>query len=175
MTTGYIPLPPLAWYPSDGTSGSAAAELAAVVTGDATDPQVRWYQWLFDASTQEHIYTQFIMPGNYASGATLVVYYKMASATADKIAWGGLAMARTADDASDMDADEFDAANVANETVPGTAGYMSTLSITLTNADSLAAGDHVVLCVYRDADDGTNDTATGDAEFVGADFQYTTT
>ena len=173
MPTGYIPLPPLAWYPADNTSGSAAAELEFKVTSDATDPQARWVQWLFDASTQEHIMTQLIMPGNYSADPVLKVYYKMASATADKIAWGCALMAVTDADAADMDADEFSTTNTANATVPGTAGYLDVITITLTNADSVAAGDHVVLVLYRDADDGTNDTATGDAEFLGADFEYT--
>lgn len=175
MPTAYIPLPPLAWYPADGTSGSAAAELAAVVTSNASDPQARWYQWLFDAATDEHIMTQFIMPGNFASSPVLKVYYKMASATSGKVAWGARLMALTDADAQDMDADNFASANTANDTVPGTAGYMDVITITLTNADSLASSDHVVLVLYRDADDATNDTATGDAEFVGADFQYTIT
>ena len=174
MTTAYIPLPPLAWYPADGTAGSAAAELAAVVTSDATDPQARWFQWLFDAATNEHIMTQFIMPGNYASAPVLKIYYKMASATANDVLWGATVMAVTDADAVDMDGDEFAAANESAVTVPGTAGYLDTKTITLTNADSVAAGDHVVLVCYRHADDAA-DNATGDAEFMGADFEYTTT
>jgi len=175
MATAYMTLPPLAWYPADNTSGSAAAELSVVTTSDATDPQARWLQWLFDASTDEHIMVQFVMPGNYGSAPVLKVYYKMASATSGKVAWGAKLMALTDGDSQDADSDEFAAANTANATVPGTAGYLDVISITLTNADSLAAGDHVVLVLYRDADDGTNDTATGDAEFLGADLQFAIT
>jgi hypothetical protein len=99
----------------------------------------------------------------------------MASATSGKVAWGCKVMALTDADAQDADADNFASANTANDTVPGTAGYMDVITITLSTNDSVAAGDHVVLVLYRDADDATNDTATGDAEFLGADFQYTMT
>ena len=172
MATAYIPLPPLAWYPADGTAGSAAAELAVVVTSDATDPQARWFQWLFDANTDEHIMAQFIMPGNYASGPVLKVYYKCASATSGSFCVQGRLMAVTDADAADMDGDEFSTANAGNATVPGTAGYMDVLSIELSNADSVAAGDHVALCLNRDI---SEDSVAGDIEVVGCDLQYTTT
>lgn len=174
MATGYIPLPPLAWYPADGTAGSAAPELATVVTSDATDPQARWFQWLFDAATDEHVMTQFVLPGNYSSSPVLKVYYKMASATSGKVKWGAKIMALSDGDAQDMDSDEFSTANTNFATVPGTAGYLDVVTITLSNTDSWAIGDHVVMVLYRDADDATDDTAAGDAEFVGADLQYTT-
>jgi len=171
MATAYIPLPPAAWYPPDNSAGSAAAELAMAITSDATDPQARWLQWLFDADTDEHIYTQFIMPGNYASAPMLKVYYKCASATSGDAVFEGRLMAVTDADAVDMDADTFATTNAGTATVPGTAGYMDVLTITLTNADSVAAGDHVVLGLNRDV---SADGVAGDIEFVGADFQYTT-
>ena len=69
----------------------------------------------------------------------------------------------TPDDSTDLDAgSSFDTANAANETVPGTAGYMGELVITLSNKDSIAAGDYFRVELERDANDGTNDTATGD-------------
>jgi alanine racemase len=49
---------------------------------------------------------------------------------------------------------------------------MDVCSITLTNADSVAAGDHVVLGLNRDI---SADGVAGDIEVVGCDFQYTTT
>jgi hypothetical protein len=172
MAIGYLSLPPAAWYPTDDSSGSASAQLSKRVTSDATDPQANWMEWLFDATTQEHIMCQFVMPGNYSGSPVLKVYYKMTSATANYIQWGAALMALTDADAQDADSDEFASANVAYATVPGTAGYLDVISITLSNADSVAAGDHVVLVLYRDADDGTYDTATGDAEFVNAEFQF---
>ena len=173
MTTGYIPLPPLAWYPTDDSTGSASAQLSKRVTSDATDPQARWVQWLFDPDTDEHIYTQFIMPGNYASGPVLKVYYKCVSATSGDTVFEGRLLAVTDADAVDVDADEFAATNASDATtVPGTAGYMDVLSITLTNSDSVAAGDHVVLSLNRDI---SADGVAGDIEVVNCELQYTTT
>ena len=43
---------------------------------------------------------------------------------------------------------------------------------TYTAMDNLAAGDLCLLCLKRDADDGTNDTATGDAHVVAVALRY---
>jgi hypothetical protein len=45
------------------------------------------------------------------------------------------------------------------------------VSVTLTNADSIAAGDLVRISISRDADDGTNDTATGDLYLLAAELR----
>lgn len=121
----------------------------------------------FDAATVEAMYTAaFHMPAAYTGSGTLKVdiYYAMASATSGKVDFEICVEAITSGDAVDTDsASSFDTANAANETVPGTAGYMSKLTITLTNKDSVAAGDMVRLKLERDADDATDDTASGDA------------
>lgn len=121
----------------------------------------------FDASTVEAMYSQAVqMPAAYTGSGTLKadILYAAASATSGKFDFEISVEAITADDAVDTDAgDSFDTANAANETVPGTAGYMSVLTVTLTNKDSVAAGDMFRIKLERDADDGTNDTATGDA------------
>lgn len=121
----------------------------------------------FDASTVEAMYSKAVqMPAAYTGSGTLKadILYAAASATSAKFDFEISVEALTADDAVDTDAgDSFDTANAANETVPGTAGYMSVLTITLTNKDSVAAGDMFRIKLERDADDATDDTATGDA------------
>jgi hypothetical protein len=84
-------------------------------------------------------------------------------------------MAVSDGDSQDLDTESYDTVNTGTATVPGTAGYLDVISVTLTNADSLAAGDLVRIKLSRDADDGTNDTATGDLEFHGARLEYTAT
>lgn len=124
----------------------------------------------FDASTVETARTRAVrMPTAYTGSGTLKadIYYAMASATANKVDFEVSVEAVTPADATDLDAGEsFDTANAANETVPATAGYLSKLTVTLTNKDSVAAGDYVRLKLERDADDGTDDTATGDARVL---------
>lgn len=118
---------------------------------------------LFDASTVETAYSPAF---RWSATGTVVVdiFYAAASATSGKFDWDVYVEAITAADAVDMDAAEsWDAANSGDQTVPGTAGYLGVVTITLTNKDSAAVGDYCRLRLERDADDGTNDTATGDA------------
>ena len=116
----------------------------------------------------------FRMPADYASAPVAKVQYKMASATTNGVAWTVRLAAVTDGDATDVDAKVFAAANTASATVPGTAGFIDEVSITLTNADSVAAGDFVVVYLGRETGDA-GDTATGDAEFLALAITYTTT
>lgn len=120
----------------------------------------------FDASTVEAMYSKAVqMPNAYTGSGTLKVdiLYAMASATSGKVDFEVSAEAITPADAVDTDsASSFDTANAGDQTVPATAGYVGLLTITLTNKDSVAPGDMFRLKLERDADDGTNDTASGD-------------
>lgn len=128
--------------------------------------------WGFDADAVETLRSKpFIMPASYSGAGTLKIDLLLvaASATSGKFDFDVSVEAVTPADAVDLDAGEsFDTANSADDTVPGTAGYLMLLTITLSNKDSVAAGDYVRVKIARDADDATNDTATGDANFLGA-------
>ena len=125
----------------------------------------------FDAGTDEAAYWTFVAPQGWTGTVTCVVSYMMASATSGNIYWQAQLEAVTAGDAVDLDAaTSFDTANSGNGTVPGTAGYMQQISITMTNADSIAAGDLVRLSVNRDADNAS-DTATGDAYLLAVELR----
>lgn len=117
----------------------------------------------FDASTSETAYWTFVAPQGWTGTVTAVISYAMASATSGGVAFDVALEAITSGDALDTDAStSFDTVNAGNDaTVPGTAGYMEQLSITLTNADSIAAADLVRVSVARDVADAA-DTATGD-------------
>jgi hypothetical protein len=129
----------------------------------------------FDAATDESVDFTFTLPQDYASGPSLVIYYRMASATTGAVRWQVQVEAITPGDAVDTDAtSSFDTANSNGATVPGTAGYVGSITVTLTNADSMAAGDRIRLRLNRDADgtSGTDDAA-GDAQLLNLDFLYT--
>lgn len=125
----------------------------------------------FDASTVEAMYTPAVqVPASYTGSGTLKadILYAAASATSGKFDFEVSVEAITPADAVDTDsASSFDTVNAGNQTVPGTAGYLGVLTITLTNKDSLAAGDMIRFKLERDADDATDDTATGDARVYG--------
>jgi hypothetical protein len=129
---------------------------------------------LFDDTTPQLAYWVFRMPANYASGLVAKIQYSMASAVANEVDFEVSVMAVTDADAQDLDSDSYDTANSGSATVPGTAGYLDEISVTLSNADSVAAGDWVALRLARDADDATNDDATGDAEVWNVSLEYTT-
>lgn len=126
----------------------------------------------FDNTTQESCQWTFVAPQGLTGTLTAVVSYMMASATTGGIRFDALVEAVTSGDATDLDAgDSFDTANGASDTgVPGTAGYMEQLSITLTNADSIAAGDLVRLRIRRDPNHA-DDNATGDCYVLAVEFR----
>jgi hypothetical protein len=98
----------------------------------------------------------------------------MASATSGAVGLQAQLEALTDGDAVDTDAaTSFDAVNnSASTTVPGTAGHIDQISVTLTNADSLAAADYFRLSLNRDADGSAiTDSATGDLLLLAAELR----
>jgi len=178
MAVGYIQLPVGAAILPDGSASNAAPALTRVKSSDtasATNTPPYFLQLQFDATTDESAMWQLQMPGDYASGPVLDVLYKAASATTGAFRFEGRLAAITSGDATDADAKAFATTNSAGDTVPGTAGHVGDFSITLTNADSVAAGDFVVVQLRRDANGTTGtDDATGDAEVISVRLSYTT-
>lgn len=173
MTTGTIALNPGSCAFPDGTASNLGPQLARVKSS-ATAPGPYFFQLNFDAGQTEQVTWQLVMPANYASAPVLKVQYKMASATSGDIVLDSRIAAVTPGDSTDVDAKAFGSANTATQTVAGTAGYLKEVSITLTNADSLAAGDLIFVYLARTGA-AAGDTATGDCEVVGVSLSYTTT
>lgn len=117
----------------------------------------------FDASTAETCYWTLIFPQGWTGTITAVISYAMASATTGGVALDVAIEAIGTGDATDTDATtSFDTVNTGTDAaVPGTAGYMEQISITLTNNDSSAAAEMFRLSLSRQVGHAT-DTATGD-------------
>lgn len=126
----------------------------------------------FDTSTSETCYWTGVAPQGLTGTITVVVTYAMASATSGGVAWDCALEAITSGDATDTDATtSFDTANTGTAaSVPATAGYMSQISITMTNADSIAAADYYRLSLARATANAT-DTATGDAYVLAVELR----
>jgi hypothetical protein len=127
----------------------------------------------FDAATDETARWTGIAPQGLTGTITAIITYIMASATTGAVRFQGSLEAVTDGDATDLDAGtSFDTANSNGETVPGTAGHMSQLSITMTNADSIGPGDYYRLAINRDADgtSGTDDAA-GDCYVLAVELR----
>jgi hypothetical protein len=118
----------------------------------------------FDATTQETCAWTCVAPQGWTGTITAVISYAMASATTGGVAFEVGVEAITSGDAMDTDAStSYDTTNTGTDAaVPGTAGNMEQLSITLTNNDSSAAADLLRFYLRRAPANGT-DTATGDA------------
>lgn len=107
------------------------------------DSQYRRYLAL--ALSESFDTPQFHAPQGLTTPITAIVTYRMASATANNVAMDLSLEAISDGDAVDTDAaSSFDTANASGDVaVPATAGYIDQMSVTLTNNDSIAAGDLV--------------------------------
>lgn len=155
--TARMPAPLTGHAPLTVLSGGAAAPHTPILA--------------FDAATAEE--AQFVgQAAAYGSGNwTIRLRYAMASATTGDVKWNAQLRALTPGDAQIISSDAFGTANTATDTVPGTAGHMKEVAITLSNLDSVAADDYYTLRVVRDAADA-GDTATGDARLVSVTVEY---
>jgi hypothetical protein len=116
----------------------------------------------FDAATDWTAEWTVKAPQGLSGALTAIIGFFLATATAGSVRWQVEVEAVGDGDALDLDAAEsFDAANSAGTTAPATAGYYKQVSVALTNADGVAAGDYLRLRVRRDADgtSGTDDAA----------------
>lgn len=154
--------------------------------GDAEYPSTNFPQYMnihsteripvlaFDASTDESAIWTAIAPQGWTGTITAVITYVMASATSGAVGLQVSVEAITDGDATDIDgATSYDTVNnSASTTVPGTAGYIDQISITLTNNDSSAAGDLLRFKLNRDADGSAiTDSATGDLYFISMEIR----
>lgn len=126
----------------------------------------------FDDTTQETCQWSGVAPQGLTGTITAVITYVMASAIAGGVIFGVALEAVTDGDATDLDAvDSFDTDNENGDlTVPATAGYLDQISITLTNADTIAAADYFRLRLRRDPAD-VNDDATGDCYVLAVELR----
>ena len=126
----------------------------------------------FDASSNETVYWTLVAPEDLTTPLILVMTYIMASATSGNIIMQVAVEAVSDGDATDLDAGtSFDTTNSTSATaVPGTAGYIDQLALTLTNGDSVAPGDYLRISVNRNAASGS-DTATGDLYLLAAELR----
>ena len=119
----------------------------------------------FDDTTDETCYWMFVAAQSITGSLNAIVTYRATSATSGTFLPVGAIEAITDGDATDTDsASSFDTDNTPSAfTVPATAGYIDQATITLTNKDSIAAGDYCRLRLFRDV---SGDTAVGDIEVL---------
>jgi hypothetical protein len=123
----------------------------------------------FDAAVDESAIFSGVIPenANLASGLQIRLAWMASTATSGNCRWGVQIERCT----TDLDADSFDTATEATEAANGTSGIATLTSITVTAIDGLTAGDTFRIKVFRNADDATNDTMTGDAELIAVEIR----
>jgi len=123
----------------------------------------------YDAATDENAVFVGIMPEAASLGSGLIVrlHWMATTATSGNVRWG-VQFERSN---TDLDSDSFDTAVEATAAANGTSGILTTTAITVTTIDGITAGDVFRLKVFRNADDATNDTMTGDAELVAVEVR----
>jgi hypothetical protein len=123
----------------------------------------------FDAATDESAIFSGVIPdyANLASGLKIRLAWMATTATSGNVRWGAQIMRGN----TDLDSDSFDTATLVTSAANGTSGIVTIAEITATALDGLAVGDTFRIRIYRDADDATNDTMTGDAELIAVEVQ----
>lgn len=123
----------------------------------------------FDAATDESAVFVGIIPegASLGSGLKVRLHWMASSATSGNCRWA----VQFEKSGTDLDSDSFDTATEAHSAANGTSGIETVTEITATAIDSLAAGDRFRLKVFRNADDATNDTMTGDAELIAVEVR----
>ena len=116
----------------------------------------------FDTTTSETCYWTVVAPQGLTGARSAVIHFFGNAAGTNGAAFDVAVEAITPGDATDLDAGtSFDSVNGGNAALPATQGYQTSVSITLTNADSAAAGDYVRISLARDVADA-NDTFAAD-------------
>lgn len=117
---------------------------------------------LCDDTTDEDVSWPTVLT-EYGGGDLKVdIYYSMASATSGGVVMEAYVMCVSSGDAANIDAPSFSSVVGSTVTVPGTAGYLGKINLTL-GSDSCADGDIAILKLNRDANN-SGDNASGDIE-----------
>ena len=167
MATGAISLPIMARIPDPTNppelkfaSGTSRPYLA--FDGSAVIESCSW---------------QFRMPTNYASAPVAKIQWSGSASTTvtHTVQWTVYVMALTPDVDGAADSDSYDTENVVSDDILGTtAKRIQEASLSLSNADSVAAGDYVSIRLLRDYSDAADDLAE-DAWLWAFSIEYTTT
>ena len=114
----------------------------------------------------------------YGSGnITATIFWIADAATSGNVVWGARLAATTQNtDTESLDVAAFAAAQTVQDAHLGTtARRLHSIDLTISNLDSLAAGDRCILEIYRDASDTVNDTMAGFAMLTEIVLAYSDT
>lgn len=148
---------------------TVTAGCAALAQSETTTNKVNYQSLDFDQTTQEHAQFHFMMPDNWNAGTiTFKALWTAASGTGT-VTFGLQGVSFANDDALDA---AFGTAQTVTDTLLATGDvHVSPTSAAMTIAGTPAAGELVVLRVYRDI----SGTLDADAKLIGLKIYYTAT
>jgi len=132
----------------------------------------------YDASTDEAAFWKFIATSYGSGNLSINLYWYADTASSANVVWEAQISAITPNtDTQDVETDGLATLNFVQDTHLGTTGQrVHSCTITMSNLDSIAAGDLCHLRIARDAN-GTSatDDMTGDAILLLATIAYSDT
>jgi hypothetical protein len=162
-----LPVAPGAAIPP--LSGLQSAGLDVVESSGAGTAKPIIYRLLFDTNTAEGRMWIFRVPDTFVSSPVLNILYYSTGANVSKTYAPNVQVACVSNGDANMTSKVFATTNQTVVTVPDAAGTLAAASVTITNADSMAAGDWCCLCLWRDV---SNDNAANDIAVVGLVLTY---
>ena len=129
-----------------------------------------------DTANEVAIFFVPTMPRSYAGGGVTVSIWVLTTTATGDMSFKGFFKSVT-DDVDNLDTKTF-AAPQENTTIdaPSASGEAKLFTIPFTDGaqmDSVAAGEPFFFMLMRDAQDGTNDDMSGDAEFLAGEIKET--
>jgi len=150
-------------------SGVQAAAFDIIESSGAGTAKPVFDRLLYDKATDEGRMWVFRIPDSYVSAPVLKILYYSTGANVAKTCAFNCQVACVTDADAAITAKVFAATNESVTTVPNAAGTMDVASITLTNDDSMTAGDWCCLHLWRDV---SNDDADNDIAVIGLVLTY---
>jgi hypothetical protein len=135
-------------------SGITAAGMRQM-EGSGADPKPNFLELSFVSTSDTWAMWKTILPSLFGASPVLRIHGYMDSATSGNIGFG-VRLAALSDGDGTVEAKVFGTTNIANEAVPGTAKTKFVLDIPLTNTDSMAKDDELMLGLYRNTAVGSN-------------------
>jgi hypothetical protein len=169
MATVRVPLPIL----GAGLGTSQVPELVTVQTTPAT-PTPMYSVYAFTDAAIFSIYYDLIVR-SYGSGNLTLTLDWYTPATTNNCVWQAQIGAYTANtDTGAVSAKTFATANTATCAARANANSLARHTITISNLDSLATDDHILLRVFRDPANGS-DNLGNTAFLMGLELSYSDT
>lgn len=161
-------------FDSDVMTFRSATAFPQLVRNDGTNYPVSGLA--FDAATEQAAFVRFRAVSYGSGNLTALINWYADTASSGDIVWGiSLAAITPSTDTQDMETKAFATEQTVTQTHLGTTGQRShDATLTISNLDSIAANDHVVLKVARKSA-AAGDTMSGDGILVMLDVSYSDT